>query len=129
MGRRLPLKVNDVRLNIERWRGTREKRSPMPDELWIAAVALAREFSVCSMARALCLDYKALRTRATRTSAVRTPPVEFVELRPPTVGHAPSLAECILELSDTSGIKIVLRRTGGADIDALRLIEVFRLAR
>jgi len=35
-------RVKEVRNEIGRWRGTREKRTRMPAELWAAAVALAR---------------------------------------------------------------------------------------
>ncbi|MGA2083058.1 MAG: hypothetical protein ABSH53_20940 [Holophaga sp.] len=48
----------------------------MPVEIWTAAVTLAREFGVCRIARALSIDYSALRKR---TEMVRVPTVSVRE--------------------------------------------------
>jgi len=37
------VRLTQLRRRIERWRGTRVKRSPMPPELWSGATELARE--------------------------------------------------------------------------------------
>ena len=39
----LPPEIIEAERRVERWRRTREKRSPMPEELWGQAVELARE--------------------------------------------------------------------------------------
>ena len=55
-----------LRKRIEVWRSTQFSRGQTPDEIWDSAVALARIYGVCQVARAVDLDYKALRTRVTR---------------------------------------------------------------
>lgn len=127
LGKRLPPRVTAARLNIERWRRTRIHRAPMPETLWSSAVALAREYSVCSVARTLRIDYKALRVRATDAgTAERTASAGFIELLSPPSVSVPAPRETVLECSDGSGMKIHLRQTGDVDIDVIRLVDVFR---
>jgi hypothetical protein len=55
----------------------------MPDELWREAVALAREYGICLIARAVGIDYSGLRTRVRK--AMELPGLvmpTFLELPP-----------------------------------------------
>ena len=56
-------RLSQLRRRIERWRGTRVKRSPMPPELWTAATELARELGVYRVARELGVGYGSLKER------------------------------------------------------------------
>jgi hypothetical protein len=91
--KRLPAEVGELRGRVEEWRRRREKRGPMPDELWSQAVLLAKEHGTCRIARAVGIDYVSLRGRLERSRAAATRPDEssggFVEL-PTTVSACPA---------------------------------------
>ena len=61
-----------LRKLIEVWRSTRFSRGQTPDEIWDSAVALARIYGVCQVARAVDLDYKALRTEVPYESSEKS---------------------------------------------------------
>jgi hypothetical protein len=87
-----------VRQRFADWRQTRRPSSPIPEELWGEAVALARTHGVNRTAQALHLSYASLKQRL--DASVHVEPVAaalkptFVELISPiSVG----LAECTVE--------------------------------
>ena len=49
------------------WRSRRTGREPIPAEVWAGATSLARAHGICPVARALGLDYAALKARLSRT--------------------------------------------------------------
>ena len=61
--RGLPSRLETVRRRIERWRRARKARSRIPDSLWASAVEVARSYGVHRAAKALRLDYYALKKR------------------------------------------------------------------
>src|SRR5579872_495625 len=50
------LTIDEVRARFEEWRQNRQGKSPIPDELWAAAVALARKDGINRTAAELHLD-------------------------------------------------------------------------
>ena len=92
--KRLPAVVGELLAQVETWRRTREKRGPMPEELWSEAVVLAKEHGTCRIARAVGIDYASLRGRLQRSGTAPTRQDEssgsFVEL--PTTVPAGRLA-------------------------------------
>ena len=115
--------------DVERWRQTRAKLSPMPAPLWAAAIALARRLGVNPVKEALGLNYTALRTRldAARSDVVATAPARFVELSGAQVMGLPSAAPgSVLEFSDAHGTRLTVRLDAGASLDVARLVEAFR---
>jgi hypothetical protein len=71
----------DLQARLAEWRKNHPRRSPLPEEMWGAAVELARRHGLYRTARALPIDYAHLRKRlkgATPSSVVARP--EFVEL-------------------------------------------------
>ena len=79
----------------------RAPRSRLPEELWAAAVELAGQQGLYRAARALRLDYAALKKRmAAASPPPATPPPTFVELRNPAGEMA---ADCRIELEDAGG--------------------------
>jgi hypothetical protein len=134
MGRRsrstLPPRVYQVRRGIEHWRRQRSKRSPMPAELWAAAVSLARSHGVGPIARALRIDYGALKKRVTarlkgdeKTGKIST---EFIELTSaPLLGPAEA-AGMVVELWDGNGARLLVRLGAGNGASAERSAEGFR---
>ena len=67
----------DLRARLAEWRKSHPRRSPLPEEMWVAAVELARRHGVYRTARALPIDYVKLRKRLNTTVAARP---EFVEV-------------------------------------------------
>jgi hypothetical protein len=61
-----PEDLAPLRRRIEIWRSRRPSRGETPAAIWGSAVALARIYGVCQIARAVGLDYKALRTRVAK---------------------------------------------------------------
>jgi hypothetical protein len=93
-----------TRRRIERWRDTRPSRhAAMPAALWRAAVVAARRHGLYQTARALRVDYGALKKRV---DAFAWPPAAdtdgpvFVELPSP---RPSSPTPCVIELETPRG--------------------------
>ena len=126
----VPVKMEQARQQLERWRSTRAHRSPIPEPLWAVAVQLARQHGIFATARALRLDYTRLKARvesAPRTSGVRSkrsPPASrrvappaFVELIAPRPGSSP---ECRVELEGPRGrMRIEFKGIATAELVAM----------
>ena len=111
-----------VRQRFEDWRQTRRRRSPIPEDLWGEAVALARAYGMNRTAQALRLNYASLKQRleAAVPTGSAVPPAKpaFVELVPTiSVG----LAECTVELERPGEaiLRIHLKRASMPDVEAL----------
>jgi hypothetical protein len=103
--------VEEVGTRLEEWRQKRQGRAAIPDELWSAAVEVARRDGVTRTAAALHLDggkLKRLMMAADGVAKRATTP-SFMELIAPKAG-AP--AECAIELEGRRGrIRIELKGT------------------
>jgi hypothetical protein len=53
--------LEEVRVQFETWRKTRNSRQPIPDQLWQAAFKLSKNYSVYKIAKTLRLDYTKLK--------------------------------------------------------------------
>ena len=121
-GSHLPAKIERVRDQLERWRQTRQKHSPIPEAIWGEAARLARECGVSAISKALRLSYPDLKRRSRTMAPADLPamlaPPTFVEL-----SCGPSLvpAPCVVELENPAGLKmkISLPQPGGVDLAAL----------
>jgi hypothetical protein len=117
---REPADVAELRERIENWRKTRAKPERMAEDLWRGAVKLAGRHGINPIARALRLDYYALKgwidgrghRRAPR--ATRKAPA-FVEVRPAPA--APSV--CLLEIEEPKGAKMTVRLSSAAEVVAV----------
>lgn len=123
-------RLSELRRQIERWRGTRVKRSPMPAELWLAATELARELGVCRVARELGVGYESLKDRAgVRGKHGARQAEAFVELAGAAlVSAAPAAARSEVELSDARGTKLVIRLADQA-VDVAAVMAAWQRAR
>ena len=96
-------RIHGVRRQLARWRQTRpHPRAPIPSAVWAAAVVLARQHGVSPMARALPIDYGALKAHVARADGlteVAGPPT-FVELAAVTPHPGP---ECVIEFDVPPG--------------------------
>ena len=98
--------IEQLRRQVERWRGTRRRGQAMPERLWAAAGKLAQRHGVWPTARALGLTYAKLKhwarageqPRQVRNSAA------FMELIAPAL---PGLgAGCRIELEGPAGVRL-----------------------
>jgi hypothetical protein len=113
------LNLDEVRTRFENWRQNRQGKQPIPDELWSAAVEVARRDGVNAAAAALHLDGGKLKRRMLAADSVpgKAMPPTFVELMtPPTV----DLRECTIELEGRKG-KLRIHWKGATPADVATL--------
>lgn len=127
--RDLPGRLKSVRRRFGAWRRTRKARSRIPEPLWAAAVKVAGVYGIHRTARALRVDYYALKKRVEGTPAgidsrasVRTPGAVFLELQPPAW---PGCGECTLELENAGGAKLRVHLKGFPAPDLAALSRSF----
>ena len=127
---KIPRDVAQLRRQIERWRQTRRKRSPMPEELWQEATRLAREHGVSAIARLLSIGYASLKERTERQPASRQRQAcepghegEFVELSAAQLfGARPG---AVVELAAPDGLRLKIRLDDGGQLDVVGLLGAF----
>ena len=110
--------IQEVQARLEQWRQSRPKRSPIPEELWAAAAALARRDGVNRTAATLRLDGGKLRRKmgTTAAPASQAPPA-FVELR---AAGTSGRSEYTFELEGGNGkLRIHCEGTSAAELTAL----------
>jgi hypothetical protein len=127
--RDLPARLEGVRRRFERWRRSRKVRTRIPESLWASAVKVAGRYGIHRTAKALRVDYYALKKRAEQEAAVtasKTPAevarAPFLELpTAPWVGSG----ECTLELENAGGAKLRVHLKGFAAPDLAALTRSF----
>ena len=135
----LPARLEVVRGRFERWRRTRKVRTRIPEPLWAAAVKMAGEHGVHRTARALRVNYYALKKRAEReavdarsadTSGAAATFLELASLDRSPFEPMPSelsgdlragFCQCTLEWENAAGAKmrICLKGAGVPDLAML----------
>ena len=124
----LPARLEAVRRRIEHWRLARKARSRIPDSLWASAVKMARTYGIHRAARALRLDYYALKKRVGPEAAAAPVRPEgsgvatFLELAAPMQTGS---GECTLELEDAGGAKMRVHLKGFEAPDLAALSRSF----
>jgi len=86
MGKRssgpLPVEADRLKAAVQSWRESRNKVGPMPADLWQCAMGLAVKHGVCRIARAIGVDYSALRASPlSRIGHLCSPKVDHPEFR------------------------------------------------
>jgi hypothetical protein len=119
-----PISLDETRRRIEGWRETRSHcHAPMPPVLWDAAVAAARRHGLYPTARALRVDYGALKkhleTADPGHALASTTFIELVPGRPVTPADA---VGCVIEVDGPGGPKR-MRVSGLAPGDLLALVR------
>src|SRR5919109_3124474 len=56
-------KIEPLRQRVETWRGTRASNEKMPEDLWVEATELARDYGVSPVQGILRIDYRGLERR------------------------------------------------------------------
>jgi hypothetical protein len=121
----IPEAIAQLQLQLDEIRSTRPRGKRLPDSVWQAAVELAREHGVYSVARHLRLDYTGLKKRLGGVShgrrKVRKP--TFVELiAPPSA----MLGECLIEFESSRGSKVRIQWKAATSPDWMSLLRAWR---
>jgi hypothetical protein len=119
------LTLTDVQQQFEHWRTTRQHRSPIPQELWDAAISLVGKHSTLEISKVLNLTHSKLKKRidVSLSSQPTTPSTDFVKvgvIQPPAA--PPS---CVLEVSDKNGAAMTVSMTGTPCLDVVELVKAF----
>jgi hypothetical protein len=121
----IPEPIAQLQHQLDEFRGTQPGRRKLPESLWQAAVELAREHGVYSVAHPLRLDYMGLKKRLGGVSRIRgkTSKPAFVELVAP---HAATLKECVIEFESLRGGKVRIEWKAAAAPDWASLLRAWR---
>jgi hypothetical protein len=120
----LPASLARARSRFAQWRSSRARQTErIPAALWKAAARCAARFGVHPTARALGLDYAALKRQMTSAAIpARTAASSFVELLPSVRSSQP---ECVVELESKAGTKLRIELRGSAIPDLVELARRF----
>ena len=113
------LDIDQVRARFENWRQTRKGKARIPDELWSAAVDVARRDGVNHTAAALHLDGGKLKRCMMAAGSVpdKAMPPAFVEMMVP---QALGVSECTIELEGRNAkLRIQWKGATAADLAGL----------
>ena len=122
----VPTALGRVQRKIEQWRQTHRPRAPLPDELWRQAADLARADGINPIARALRLDYYALKRHAEEPArqAGKAAP-QFLEILPGGMdAMSASRPQCTIEVEQAGGVKVRICLEGGPLPDVFGLLPV-----
>src|SRR6266852_5103217 len=121
----IPEPIVQLQRQLDQFRSTQPRRTRLPESLWQAAVELARQHGVYSVAHPLRLDYMGLKKRLAAAPSLRrmTSKPAFVELIAP---HPATLEECVIELESSGGSKMRIQRRTTAPPDWTSLLRAWR---
>jgi hypothetical protein len=121
----IPEPIAQLQLQLNEIRSTRPRGKRLPDSVWQAAVELAREHGVYSVAHHLRLDYTGLKKRLGGVSQRRrkTRKPTFVELMAPP---SAMLRECLIEFESLHGGKIRIQWKAAEPPDWMSLLRAWR---
>jgi len=121
----IPEPIAQLQRQLDQIRSTQPRQRKLPESLWQAAVELAREHGVYSVARALRLNYMGLKKRLGGVSHRRRKAGKpaFVELIAP---QAAMLGECVIEFESLRGSKVRIQWKAAAPPDWLNLLRAWR---
>ena len=116
MQRKQVATVEEVGTRLEEWRQSRrQKRTAIPDELWSAAIEVARKDGLGRTAAALRLDYGKLKRLMMAADGVekKTASPSFMELIAP---EAAAVAQCAIELEGRRARIRIELKASAADV-------------
>lgn len=111
--------LDEVAADFENWRRNRQGKASIPDELWSAAVAVARREGLSRTSTRLRVEWNQLKRRMTTAGTVSRPVGHpaFVELIAP---RAEIRQECTIEMEgERARLRIHLNGTTVADLSSL----------
>ncbi|RKX64955.1 MAG: hypothetical protein DRP42_05600 [Tenericutes bacterium] len=123
---KLPVALERVQGRFADWREQKQGRERIPEELWKAAVRVARRHGVNQVSSILNLDYSHLKRRIGKNAeAERRMPVAngvFVEME----GMMPERdSACVVEIEKENGTRMRISVQDVATVDWRRMKEAF----
>src|SRR5919109_3182638 len=94
--------LKQLRQQLDAWRRSQSRRTPIPEPAWEAAATLARTHGVSRVAQILRLDFYKLRCRLIAAPPSSSPP-GFVEIPWTSLTTPAATGPCTVELSDAPG--------------------------
>src|SRR5271155_3291241 len=121
----IPEPIVQLQRQLDQFRSTQPRRTKLPESLWEAAVELARQHGVYSVAQPLRLDYMGLKKRLGEPSRHRrkTSRAAFVELITPPPA---TLEECVIEFESSRGAKMRIQWKATTPLDWSSLLRAWR---
>jgi hypothetical protein len=123
----IPAPIEQLRRQLDEFRSTRPHRTKLPETLWQAAVELARQHGLYSVAHPLRLDYTGLKKRLDGVPSPQkkaTKPA-FVEL---VSAHPATMADWVIEFESSVGSKIRVQWKASTPPDWISLFRAWREA-
>jgi len=108
------LTLEEVEKLFKAWRKQKEHRcSPIPADLWKAAISLTKEYSIFTVSSGLRLDFNELKKRiANKNAEEESMPLNFIELN-----AAPTTDITVLiERPDGVSMRVSIKDKGGLDV-------------
>jgi hypothetical protein len=121
----IPEPIAQLQRQLDQFRSTQSRRTRLPESLWQAAVELARQHGVYSVAQPLRLDYMGLKKRLGEPSGHRRKASRpaFVELTAPNPA-APE--EWVIEFESSRGAKMRIQWKASTPPDWTSLLRAWR---
>jgi hypothetical protein len=121
----IPEAITNLQRQLDQFRSGQPRRTKLPESLWQAAVELARQYGVYSVAHPLRLDYTGLKKRLGETPGLRRKATEpaFVELIAP---NELKLQEYVVEFESSGRGKMRLQWKATAPPDWTSLLRAWR---
>jgi hypothetical protein len=121
----IPGPIEQLQRQLDEFRSTQPHRTKLPETLWQAAVELARQHGVYSVAHPLRLDYTGLKKRLDGVPDPKkkaTKPA-FVEL---IADHSVAMADCVIEFESSVGGKMRIQWKASTAPDWISLFRAWR---
>jgi len=115
--------LSTLRERVEQWREGRTKRTRIPEELWTAAVRVARVEGVYATSRATRFDYYSLKNRmalAGMAAGETTEAAAFIEFR-----GAGGAGTTVVEIVGRHGGRMRIDVSGASGVDVVGLAQAF----
>jgi len=121
-----PEPILQLRRQLEEFRSSQPGRVKLPESLWQAAVALARQYGIWPVAHPLRLDYMRLKERLGEVKPAhrrKAAPPSFIEV----VAAQPAVLEaCIIEFESPRGTKMRVHCKATTPPDWTNLLHAWR---
>lgn len=122
---KLPEATIQLQQQLEQWRTTQPERTKLPESFWHSAAELARRHGLNPTARALRLDYTALKRRVSGSLSRPGKPAQAAFLELSGSGTA-KLEECVIEFESLSGTKMRIQWKASTPPDWSTLLRAWR---
>ncbi len=121
----IPGAIEQLQGQLDEFRSTRPHRTKLPETLWQAAVELARQYGVYSVAHPLRLDYTGLKKRLDGVPDHKKKAAKpaFVEL---ITKHSATMADCVIEFESSVGSKMRIEWKASTAPDWISLFRAWR---